>query len=211
MFGTGLTTALKGLHQTVVADLNASGLPIVSIDLPSGLSADTPELIGDSVDATVTITLAAPKLPLILSPAEQMSGEVVIADIGIPLGVIDQLDGPRIELITRDQLRMLIPPRATDAHKGDFGRVVIVAGSVGKTGAAALAAQGALRSGAGLVTVACPKSCQPIIAGYGLRVHDRAARGDRDRHRALRGGARSCWDFMPTSWRWGRALDGAKA
>jgi hydroxyethylthiazole kinase-like uncharacterized protein yjeF len=168
MFGTGLTTALKGLHQTVVADLNASGLPIVSIDLPSGLSADTPELIGDSVDATVTITLAAPKLPLILSPAEQMSGEVVIADIGIPLGVIDQLDGPRIELITRDQLRMLIPPRATDAHKGDFGRVVIVAGSVGKTGAAALAAQGAMRSGAGLVTVACPKSCQPIIAGYGL-------------------------------------------
>ncbi len=105
MFGTGLTTPLKGLHQTVVADLNASGLPIVSIDLPSGLSADTPELIGDCVDATVTITLAAPKLPLILPPAEQMSGEVVIADIGIPLGVIDQLDGPRIELITRDQLR----------------------------------------------------------------------------------------------------------
>ena len=81
-----------------------------------------------------------------------------------PLGVIDQLDGPRIELITRDQLRMLIPPRAPDAHKGDFGRVLIVAGSVGKTGAAALAAQGALRSGAGLVTVACPRSCQPIVA-----------------------------------------------
>jgi NAD(P)H-hydrate epimerase len=168
LFGTGLTTPLDGLHQTVVADLNSSGIALVSIDLPSGLSADTPEVIGDCVDATVTVTLGAPKLPLILPPAEQKAGEVVIADIGIPLAVIDQLEGPRIELITRDQLRVALPPRATDAHKGDFGRVLIVAGSVGKTGAAALAAQGALRSGAGLVTIACPRGCQPIVASYGV-------------------------------------------
>jgi NAD(P)H-hydrate epimerase len=167
MFGTGLSTPLQGLHQTVVADLNASGIPIVSIDLPSGMSADTPELIGDCIEASVTVTLGAPKLPLVLPPAEQKSGEVVIADIGIPAGVVEQLEGPRIELITRDALRPLIPPRAPDAHKGDFGRVLIVAGSLGKTGAAALAADGALRSGAGLVTVACPRSCLPIIAAYG--------------------------------------------
>jgi NAD(P)H-hydrate epimerase len=167
MFGTGLTTPLQGLHQTVVADLNASGIPIVSIDLPSGMSADTPDLIGDCVDASVTVTLGAPKLPLVLPPAEQKSGEVVIADIGIPAGVIENVEGPRIELITRDALRPIIPPRPPDAHKGDFGRVLIVAGSVGKTGAAALAADGALRSGAGLVTVACPRTCLPIIAAYG--------------------------------------------
>ena len=167
MFGTGLSTPLQGLHQTVVADLNASGIPIVSIDLPSGMSADTPELIGDCIEASVTVTLGAPKLPLVLPPAEQKSGEVVIADIGIPTGVVEQVEGPRLELITRDALRSIVPPRPPDAHKGDFGRVLLVAGSIGKTGAAALAAEGALRSGAGLVTVACPRSCLPIIAAYG--------------------------------------------
>jgi NAD(P)H-hydrate epimerase len=112
----------------------------------------------------LTVTLGAPKLPLILPPGEQRAGDVVIADIGIPAGVIEGLDGPRVELLTRDALRPLLPPRAADAHKGDFGRVLIVAGSRGKTGAAVLAAQGALRTGAGLVTVATPRSCQPIVA-----------------------------------------------
>ena len=105
----------------------------------------------------MTVTLGAPKLPLILPPAEQKAGEVVIADIGIPAEVIEALEGPRVELLTRDSIRPLITPRAADAHKGDFGRVLIVAGSRGKTGAAVLAAQGALRSGAGLVTVATPR------------------------------------------------------
>jgi ADP-dependent NAD(P)H-hydrate dehydratase / NAD(P)H-hydrate epimerase len=93
---------------------------------------------------------------------------VVIADIGIPGEVIESLDGPRIELLTRDRLRPLIEPRAVDSHKGDFGRVLVIAGSVGKSGAAVLAAQGALRSGAGLVTVATPRSCQPTVAAHGV-------------------------------------------
>ncbi|MEO8678298.1 MAG: NAD(P)H-hydrate dehydratase [Vicinamibacterales bacterium] len=168
MFGTGLSAPLTGFYETVVADLNEAGVPIVSIDMPSGMSADTCDLIGDAIDATVTVTLGAPKLPLILPPAESKSGEVVIADIGIPADVIDQLDGPRIELLTKDQMRALIQPRAVDSHKGDFGRVLVIAGSMGKTGAAVLCAQGALRSGAGLVTVASPRSCQPIIAAHGL-------------------------------------------
>ena len=164
MFGTGLSAPLTGFYETVVADLNEAGVPIVSIDMPSGLSADTSDLIGDAIDATVTVTLGAPKLPLVLPPAESKSGEVVIADIGIPADVFDQLDGPRIELLTREQMRPLIPARAVDAHKGDFGRVVVVAGSVGKAGAAVLCARGAMRAGAGLVTVASPRSCQPTIA-----------------------------------------------
>jgi ADP-dependent NAD(P)H-hydrate dehydratase / NAD(P)H-hydrate epimerase len=166
LFGTGLKAALSGIYETIIADINGSGIQVVSIDLPSGVSADTSDLIGDSVEATITVTLAAPKLPLILPPAEQKSGEVVIADIGIPAEVIDGLEGPRVELLTRDRIRPLIAPRAADAHKGDFGRVLIVAGSRGKTGAAALSAQGALRSGAGLVTVASPRSVAAIVAGY---------------------------------------------
>jgi NAD(P)H-hydrate epimerase len=164
IFGTGLTSALGGMMETVVADVNAAGIPIVSIDLPSGLSADTPHLIGDCIDASMTVTLAAPKLPLVLPPGEAHAGDVVIADIGIPVEVLDGLEGPHIELLTPEQVRDLVEPRAPDSHKGDFGRVTIIAGSRGKTGAAHLSAMGALRSGAGLVTVATPASCLPIVA-----------------------------------------------
>ena len=164
IFGTGLTQALGGMLETVVADINASGIPIVSIDLPSGLSADTPHLVGDCIDATMTVTLAAPKLPLILPPGEAHAGDVVIADIGVPSEVIEGLDGPQIELLTREDVRPLLEPRVADSHKGDFGRVLVIAGSRGKTGAAHLSGMGALRAGAGLVTIATPASCLPIVA-----------------------------------------------
>jgi len=163
LVGTGLVTALRGMVETVVADVNASGIPIVSIDLPSGLTADSPHMSGACIDASMTVTLGAPKLPLILPPGEAKVGEVVVADIGIPLEVIDDLEGPRVELLTPEDLRGLVEPRVPDAHKGDFGRVLLVAGSRGKTGAAALAAMGALRSGAGLVTVATPASSLPVL------------------------------------------------
>jgi NAD(P)H-hydrate epimerase len=164
IFGTGLTQALGGMLETVVADINASGIPIVSIDLPSGLSADTPHLVGDCISATMTVTLAAPKLPLILPPGEAHAGDVVIADIGVPSEVIEGLDGPQIELLTREDVRPLLEPRVADSHKGDFGRVLVIAGSRGKTGAAHLSGMGALRAGAGLVTIATPASCLPIVA-----------------------------------------------
>jgi len=112
----------------------------------------------------MTVTLAAPKIPLIFPPADTHAGDLVIADIGIPYPVIDELEGPYLELLTRERMREILPARAADSHKGDFGRVLIVAGSLGRTGAAHLAAIGALRSGAGLVTVATPRSCLPIVA-----------------------------------------------
>ncbi len=166
--GTGLSRALTGLHETIVADVNASAATVVAIDLPSGLSADTSELPGPVLEADLTVTLAAPKVPLVLPPGEHVAGDVVIADIGIPLAAVDAVDGPQLHLLTRDSVRALVHPRAPDAHKGDCGRVLIVAGSRGKTGAAALAARGALRSGAGLVTVATPASCQPVVASHGV-------------------------------------------
>jgi ADP-dependent NAD(P)H-hydrate dehydratase / NAD(P)H-hydrate epimerase len=164
IFGTGLNEPLSGLMETVVADVNGAGIPIVSIDLPSGLSADSPEPIGDSIEAGMTVALAAPKLSLVLPPAETRAGDIVIADIGIPSEVIQSLDGPRVEFLTRGAMRELVSPRSADSHKGDYGHVLVVAGSRGKTGAAHLAGVGALRSGAGLVTVATPACCQPIVA-----------------------------------------------
>src|SRR3954466_9355726 len=167
IFGTGLNAPIAGFIESVIADVNASGIPVVAIDLPSGLSADSPEPIGPSIDAGMTVTIAAPKIPLVLPPAEMRAGDIVIADIGIPAEVIDSVDGPRVDLLTRASMREIITPRTADSHKGDYGRVLIVAGSRGKTGAAHLCATGALRSGAGLVTVATPGSCLPIVASMG--------------------------------------------
>jgi ADP-dependent NAD(P)H-hydrate dehydratase / NAD(P)H-hydrate epimerase len=164
IFGTGLNTPIAGFIESVVTDVNTSGIPIVAIDLPSGLSADSPEPIGLSIEAGLTVTMAAPKLPLVLPPAETRAGDIVIADIGIPAGVLESVDGPLVDLLTRASTRELVTPRTADSHKGDYGRVLIVAGSRGKTGAAHLAAIGALRSGAGLVTIATPASCQAIVA-----------------------------------------------
>src|SRR5438132_5163594 len=133
IFGTGLNAPVRGLIESVIADVNASGIPVVAIDLPSGLSADSCDLIDDSIDAGTTVTLGAPKLPLVLPPAENRTGDIVIADIGIPADVIDALDGPRVELLTRSGIRELITPRTPDSHKGDYRHVLLVAGSRGKT------------------------------------------------------------------------------
>jgi len=164
IIGTGLSAPLGGLLETVVADVNVMGIPIVSVDLPSGLSADTPHLLGQCLSAAMTVTLAAPKLSLVLPPGEDHAGDVVIADIGIPYDVIDGVEGRQIELLTPEQVRLMVQPRPNDSHKGDYGRVTVIAGSPGKTGAAHLAGLGALRSGAGLVTIATPASCQAIVA-----------------------------------------------
>src|SRR5213076_3240416 len=114
IFGTGLNAPLSGFIESVIADVNASGIPVVSIDLPSGLSADSADPIGDSIEAGLTVTLAAPKLPLVLPPAETRAGDIVIADIGIPSDILDTVEGPRVELLTRGGMRELISPRTPD-------------------------------------------------------------------------------------------------
>ena len=162
--GTGFHPPLTGFLETVVADINGLGTPVVAIDLPTGVSADSHELQGEAIEASMTVTLAAPKIPLILPPADAYAGDLVIADIGIPASVIDELDGQWVELLTRERMRELVPTRAAESHKGDFGRVLVVAGSLGRSGAAHLAALGALRSGAGLVTIAAPRSIVPILS-----------------------------------------------
>jgi len=162
--GTGFSGRLSGLLETVVADVNGLGVPVVSMDLPTGLSADSHALDGEAIEASMTVTLAAPKIPLVFPPADSHAGDLVIADIGIPYPVIDEVEGQYLELLTRERMRELVPVRTPESHKGDFGRVLVIAGSVGRTGAAHLCAMGALKSGAGLVTVGTPRSCLPIVA-----------------------------------------------
>ena len=94
ILGTGFHGPLTGLLETVVADVNGLGVPVVAIDLPTGLSADSHELDGEAIEASMTVTLAAPKIPLVLPPADAHGGDLVIADIGIPLPLIDELEGP---------------------------------------------------------------------------------------------------------------------
>lgn len=167
LFGTGFRGPIEGICETVVADVNSAGKPVVAIDVPSGLSSDTHKVDGPVIRATLTITLGAPKIPLVLPPAEHFAGNLVIAEIGIPLSVINDVAGPSLHLLTKESMRALVEPRASDSHKGDYGRVLVVAGSRGKTGAAYLAADAAMRSGAGLVTVATPSSCLNVLASLG--------------------------------------------
>jgi ADP-dependent NAD(P)H-hydrate dehydratase / NAD(P)H-hydrate epimerase len=167
IFGTGLKEPLGGLYARVVKDVNAMGIAVVSVDVPSGVSCDTPHLIGETIRAELTVALAAPKLPHVLPPAERQCGVLEIADIGIPPSIIEAVDGPRVDLLGRSALIRHLMPRAPDANKSDFGRVLVAAGSLGKTGAAHLSAMAALRSGAGLVTIATPRVCQPIVASMG--------------------------------------------
>jgi ADP-dependent NAD(P)H-hydrate dehydratase / NAD(P)H-hydrate epimerase len=162
LFGTGLTRPLSGAASRAVSSINSAGRPVVAADLPSGLSADSGELIGPAVRASVTVAFAAVKHAHVFWPARGFCGRVVVEDIGIPQRVLLARAGP-LAVAEPADLRAWLPPRPGDSHKADFGRLAILAGSRGKAGAAVLTARGALRAGAGLVTVFCPASIEPII------------------------------------------------
>jgi NAD(P)H-hydrate epimerase len=137
-------------------------VPVFALDLPSGLSADHGGLLGPTIRATRTVTFAGLKRSLLLHPAAAAAGPVEIAPIGIsPEETRRGITTWRLEA---DDARAHFPPRAADAHKGRFGHLLVVAGSLGKTGAAVLAGRAALRAGVGLCTIAAPASQQPVIA-----------------------------------------------
>ncbi|MBI3932785.1 MAG: NAD(P)H-hydrate dehydratase [Acidobacteria bacterium] len=163
LLGTGLNEAPAGLLGRIVGDLARAGqgAPVVAVDIPSGLSSDTGEVSWETVRASLTVTFAAPKLGHALPPACDRVGELVVADIGIPRALLTRA---RLWLVEAEDAARAFPPRAAAAHKGAFGHVLVVAGSVGKTGAAVLAATAALRTGAGLVTVATPEPALALVA-----------------------------------------------
>ena len=163
VLGTGLRSAPTGLAAPAIAAILGrfeAGVPVVAVDLPSGLPSDGGAVDWPAARATVTVTFAAPKRGHVLPPACDHVGELVVADIGIPAASLAAAS-PSLFLLEDEDAAGAFPRRRRGAHKGDFGHVLIVAGSVGKTGAAVLAAGGALRSGCGLVTVATPAPCLP--------------------------------------------------
>ena len=162
LLGTGLSSPVTGPYGAAIDHMNRTGHPIVAVDLPSGLHADTGEILGQAVRADLTVTFGLPKLGLYLHEGIDHAGVVRIADIGIPIDYVQALDSP-LSLLTPEAVTRLLPVRRPSAHKGTFGHVGIIAGSPGKTGAAAMAAKAALRTGAGLVTVATPRGVNAVL------------------------------------------------
>ena len=152
IFGTGLDRAPEGVFAETILAIAELRLPIVAVDVPSGLDASSDQPLEPCIHAEVTVTFAAPKVCHIFEPAAMLCGEIVVADIGIPNAAVD--DEPiALSLITARDIQPFIEPRLALTHKGTFGHVGVIAGSPGRSGAAVLAARGAIRGGAGLVTV----------------------------------------------------------
>ena len=162
LLGTGLSTPVTGPFREAIRLMNEAGGPIVSVDVPSGIHADDRALLGCAVRASATVTFGLPKLGLYVGAGIDHAGVIHVVDIGIPAAYVNEIDG-RTLLITEDFVKTVLPPRSASSHKGTYGHAGILAGSVGKTGAAALAAKAALRIGAGLVTVGVPASVNDVL------------------------------------------------
>jgi hydroxyethylthiazole kinase-like uncharacterized protein yjeF len=163
IFGTGLVRKVTGRFAQSIEMANASQAPVVAVDIPSGLSSDTGRPLGMAIRADLTATMALAKLGLVLHPGTEYVGKLHIVEIGIPDTAVTEAN-IKTELFDESIFRAILRPRPSTGHKGTFGHLLILAGSRGKTGAAALVAHGALRSGAGLVTVGCPTDIQPVLA-----------------------------------------------
>jgi ADP-dependent NAD(P)H-hydrate dehydratase / NAD(P)H-hydrate epimerase len=179
LFGTGLTRPLEGVHRQVVEHVallcrarehsHASHPLIVSLDIPSGLNADSAKLIGEAVQADLTITFTAPKAGNVLPPASQYNGELVIANIGSPPSLLESAE-TQLHLVEEEDAReWLIKTRyAPDSYKNTHGHALIIAGSREMTGAAVLCGAATMRSGTGLVTIATSLTAQPAIAARAM-------------------------------------------
>ena len=162
LLGTGLDRDVEGDLRQLIRRMNELDVVRVAVDVPSGLHADTGRVMGVAIEADVTVTFAFPKVGLVTHPGMQRAGQLQIADIGIPDRLADHV---RLGVLEQQDAAELLPPRETGGHKGTFGHVLCVAGSQGKVGAGLLAARGALRSGAGLVTLAVAADAQPRAEG----------------------------------------------
>lgn len=159
LFGIGLNRPLEGAALRAVQMINSSGVPVVSCDIASGVDADTGAILGDAVRAAVTVSFSMAKVGHFASPGCACCGELCIVDIGIPGEFVT---GCGIRAVMAEDLS--IPPRKRDAHKGDFGKILVVGGSIGYTGAPTLCAKAALRTGAGLVSLGVPEPIYGITA-----------------------------------------------
>lgn len=161
ILGTGLKSDVKGYFKKVIEFVNGLNRQVFSVDMPSGLNADTGQPCGISIRAHTTATFGYPKIGQLLYPGAEYAGNLEVIDIGIPPHVAKEVS-PGQQLLTAELIRGYIKPRPSDAHKGNNGHLLVIAGSEGKTGAAAMTAVSAMRVGAGLVTLGIPRSLNTI-------------------------------------------------
>ncbi len=166
VFGTGLSRPVKGAIAGLFSFLNSADAPVVAVDMPSGISSDTGEILGEAVMADCTVTFGSPKMAHFLYPGAGYTGKLFIEDIGFPACLLEA-DSIKACLVDRDTASALIPARPRDSFKGDYGHVLVIAGSRGKTGAALMCGHAALRSGSGLVTLGVPES---LVESFQSRV-----------------------------------------
>lgn len=162
IFGTGLKGTVRKPVASIINTINELPIPVLSVDLPSGLDANTGQVLGTCIKADKTITIGLPKRGLLLHPGAELTSELDIVDIGFPQQVIDA-QHITVNMATAALAAEWIPYRHPASHKGSHGRVLVVAGSLGMSGAAALTSEAALRVGAGLVTLAIPESLNSIM------------------------------------------------
>ncbi len=162
ILGTGVQGPVTGVFGDCIRAINASGLPVAAVDLPSGLPADGGPIEGPVVKADLTVTLGAPKRCMVVPPTDAFIRRLVVADIGLPSDLLEA-DPCQLEMISGEEVNEWLHPRPRDGHKGTFGSVLVVAGSRGMTGACILCAQGAQRAGAGLVYTAVPEHLERTI------------------------------------------------
>jgi len=165
LLGTGLDRPLAGAYLTAVEQANAASAPIVAVDIPTGLSGVTGEVLGAAIQAVATVTFVGLKQGLYLGEGPRCCGGLTFADLDIPTEAMADMQ-PNFRLFDQDRLHALLPPRPANSHKGLFGHVLIIGGNLGMGGAARLAGAAALRAGAGLVTVATrPDNVAAVLAG----------------------------------------------
>jgi ADP-dependent NAD(P)H-hydrate dehydratase / NAD(P)H-hydrate epimerase len=163
LFGTGTVRAPEGVYELVIQAANDSLADIIAIDVPSGVDASTGNVPGIAIEADATVTFQFAKAGLLLPPGREYVGDLIVAPISIP-DHDEILDAAPFALPEDDDMADLFPPRPRDAHKGDYGSLLVIAGSRGMSGAARMVAYAALRSGVGLVKVACPENIRMEVA-----------------------------------------------
>ncbi len=163
IFGTGLNAEVKGLARRAIEAMNHAGAPILAVDIASGVNSDSGAVMGAAVRAAATVTFGFAKFGHVSYPGAELCGELEIAEIGFAPAAIEEI-APRGQLFDAAEARLYLRLRPRNSHKGNYGHVMVIAGSRGKPGAAILAARGALRMGAGLVTAAIPESIGEIVA-----------------------------------------------
>jgi NAD(P)H-hydrate epimerase len=162
IFGIGFRGTAGGVYGSAIELINAAERPVLAVDIPSGVDGKMGWVEGPAVEADCTVTFALPKSGLFLYPGAGRVGKLVVRDIGIPPHLVEEVVSSRIWAIG-EEVEELYPSRPPDVHKGDCGKVLVVAGSTGLTGAAALASRAVLRSGAGVATLGIPASLNPVM------------------------------------------------